>query len=285
MKTTEKIFNDWLESEETKKKNLSNVTIDNYRRTVKNIGFGILNGQESIIKKLKSNYDNPNTLSSFLNMIIILREFNDKDTDKLIKLRNDMKKEIIQLRKEKLKEADKELPSLEEIKKEFEKLDGIQYIINYLILNYGFRNKDLNLVYVDKLPEEKTQNYITPIRGGLKLSINDYKTNKSYNEKVIKITDKEFSKKFKSMKYKDGDYIIANKNNKPYGMSNFNNRVLKNTIFDLGEAKLFKIVIKDLIDSKNFERIAELSKTRGTDFTTIMSSYNIYNNGEKIENK
>lgn len=281
MKSTEKIFNDWLEDEETRKKNLSNITIDNYKRTVKNIGFGILNGQESIIKKLNSNFDNPNTRASFLNMIIILREYLDKDTDKLIKLRNDMKKEITVLRKEKLKEAEKKLPSLEEVETELEKLDGIKYVINYLILNYGLRNKDLNLVYVDKLPEDKTENYITPMKGGFKLSINDYKTNKSYNEKVIKIKNKGFNKKFKSMKYKDGMYLISNKENKPYGISNFNNRILKNTIFDLGEAKMFKILIKDLIEKKDFEMIDNLSKTRGTDMTTIMSSYNIYNNGEK----
>lgn len=281
MKSTEKIFNDWLEDEDTKKKNLSNITIDNYKRTVKNIGFGILNGQESIIKKLNSNFDNPNTRASFLNMIIILREYINKDTDKLIKLRNDMKKEITKLRKEKLKEAEKKLPSLEEVETELGKLDGIKYVINYLILNYGLRNKDLNLVYVDKLPEDKTENYITPMKGGFKLSINDYKTNKSYNEKVIKIKNKEFNKKFKSMKYTDGRYLISNKENKPYGISNFNNRILKNTIFDLGEAKMFKILIKSLIEKKDFEMIDNLSKTRGTDMSTIMSSYNIYNNGEK----
>ena len=43
---------------------LSTTTINNYKTTAKNIPFGIFSTQATIIKKLKSNYENPNMRAS-----------------------------------------------------------------------------------------------------------------------------------------------------------------------------------------------------------------------------
>ena len=53
------------------------------------------------------------------------------------------------------------------------------------------------------------------------------------------------------------------------------------TIDKLGEAKLFKVLIADLLGKKDFSKIEELVNSRGTSISTIMKSYNIYNNGDK----
>ena len=130
------IFNEWINSEEVKAKNLSPISIKNYERTAKNLNFGILNGQPTIIKKLKENYENPNTQSSYLNMIILLRRFKDLDVDKLIKLRNTLKTEIEKHRKNNLEKSKDELPSYEYLENQLEHLEGIKYIINYLFINF-----------------------------------------------------------------------------------------------------------------------------------------------------
>jgi|TARA_R110002020_G_scaffold460402_1_gene678883 hypothetical protein len=277
MKNIENIFDEWLNSEETINRKLSNTTIKNYTNTAKNINFGIMNGQNTLIKKLKENYENPNTRATFLNMIILLRNFKEQDTDKLINYRNLMKKEINTDRKIKLKDSNEELPTLEYLESQLKNLDGMKYIINYLFINYGFRNKDINFKYVTELPEDGKENYLTQVKGGLKMVINDYKTNKSFGTKVYFIRDKDFMKKWKKVELKDGDYILNNNNSK-YSQSRFNEIVKKLSIDNLGETNIFKIVVKDLLEKKDYKKIEELSASRGTSLDTIMRSYNLENN-------
>jgi hypothetical protein len=274
-----KIFNELLDSDEFKNKNLSETTIKNYTNTAKNIGFSVALSQPNLIKKIKENYENPNTKSVVLNMIILLRGSKDKDTDKLIKYRNELKKEISTNRKTKLKNKDEELPTMEYLENQLENLDGIKYIINYLFINYGFRNRDVNFKYVKEIPEDDRENYLSPVRGGLKMTINEYKTNKLYGTKVYFIRDKDFMKKWKKFKIEDGDYLLNNKGQK-YSVSSFNEIVKKNTIDKLGETNIFKIVIRDLLEKKDFKSIDELSLSRGTSTATIMRNYNLKNSTE-----
>ena len=154
----------------------------------------------------------------------------------------------------------------------------MKYIINYLFINYGFRNKDINLKYVDKLPEDKPENYMVEVNKGVKLSINDYKTDKQYGEKVFFIRDSKFMKELRKLKLKDGDYLISSPSGKKYSISNFNDIILKYSIDQLGETNIFKILMKDLIDKKDYKRIEELSVSRGTSLQTLIRSYNVYNN-------
>lgn len=274
-----KIFNELLDSDEFKNKNLSETTIKNYTNTAKNIGFSVALSQPNLIKKIKENYENPNTKSVVLNMIILLRGSKDKDTDKLIKYRNELKKEISTNRKTKLKNKDEELPTMEYLENQLENLDGIKYIINYLFINYGFRNRDVNFKYVKEIPEDDRENYLSPVRGGLKMTINEYKTNKLYGTKVYFIRDKDFMKKWKKFKIEDGDYLLNNKGQK-YSVSSFNEIVKKNTIDQIGETNIFKIVIRDLLDKNDFKKIDELSLSRGTSTATIMRNYNLKNSTE-----
>ena len=274
-----KVFNKLLDSDEFKNKNLSPTTIKNYTNTAKNIGFSISLSQPNLIKKIKENYENPNTKSVVLNMIILLRNTADKDTDKLIKYRNELKKDITSNRKTKLKTNDEQLPTMEYLEKQLEELEGIKYIINYLFINYGFRNKDINFKYVKSIPEEGRENYLSPVRGGLKMVINEYKTDKLYGTKVYFIRDKIFMKKWKRFKILDGDYLLNNKGEK-YSISSFNEIVKKNTIDKIGETNIFKIVIRDLLEKKDFKTIEELSSSRGTSMDTIMRNYNLSNSNE-----
>ena len=56
---------------------------------------------------------------------------------------------------------------------------------------------------------------------------------------------------------------------------------MKLSINNLGEAKMFKILIGHLLDKKDFNKIEELVKSRGTSMSTILKSYNVYSNNDK----
>ena len=267
---------------ETIKDKVSPQTQKTYLQISNTLPFNVLTTQPTIIKKLNELYKNPNTKALYLNMIILVRRHNKDETDKLIKFRNSLRDDIIKLRKEKLGESQNNLPSYNELLGKLDGLKGLSYIVNYIFLKHGTRNKDINLKYILKLPKNKEdENYLVHNKNKVVLDINDYKTDKTFGSKSIIINDKKFIEELKSLNLKDGDYLISKKNGDKLKMSSFNERILNMTIDKLGEAKLFKVLIADLLGKKDFTKIEELVNSRGTSISTIMKSYNIYNNGDK----
>lgn len=277
-----------LMNEYLKKQNkISEQTKKTYIQTATTLPFNITTTQPTIIKKLKELYTNPNTLSLYLNMIILLRRDNNLEHNKLVKLRNDLREEIISIRKENMSDSKNTLPSYKEIIDKLKDMNGIRYVINYLILEYGLRNKDINLLYVNKLPNEQNENenYISKSKNGYKLTINDFKTEKSFGTKIIDITDKKFKEEFNKLNIKDNSYLIPKKNGDKLKINSFNDKIINLTVDGLGEVKLFKIHIKYLLDTKDFDKLEELVNTRGTSLATILKSYNVYNNDMKKNEK
>ena len=270
-----------------KEKSVSEGTLKTYKNIGESLPFSLLTSQPVLIKKLKDLYSNPNTLQLYLNMIILVRRFKDEDTDKLIKLRNSLRDEIIESRKKNLDELDDKLPKVDYIMNELNNLTGIRYVLNYLIINHALRNKDLNLQFVKTLPKNKTDNYILNKGKHILLDINDYKTEEKYGNKQIKITDDKFINEFKSLGLKNEDYLLSKKDkSKITNISTFNDKVLNLTIDKLGQNKLVKIVIKDLLNHKNFQKLEQLSLDRGTSLAVLLKSYNLHNgNGNEEKEK
>ena len=263
-------------------KKLSSQTLKTYENIGKNLPFNITTNQNTIIKKLKEIYDNPNTLSLYLNMIILIRRYNNEETDKLIKLRNSLRDAIIKERKDNLDLFDDTLPSLKNIEDELDNLTGIQYIINYLIINLGLRNGDMNLKFVKSFDNTDT-NQIKIKGKKILLLIKDYKTEKSFGEKQLEVTDDKFLNQLKNMKLKNDDYLITMKNgDRINNITTWNDKVKKLTISNLGQNKIIKIKIKDLINNKQFDKLEQLSKSRGTSLQVLLTSYNLHN-GNKDE--
>ena len=267
-------------------KTISEQTKKTYTQISNNLPFSVLISQPTIIKKLNELYPNPNTKSLYLNMIILVRRKNQEPTDKLIKYRNSLRDDIIKIRKDKMSQTKSTLPSYSDIMMRLNELGGIRYIINYLFINHGLRNKDVNLKIVTKLPKEKEdENYLVLGKKHVKLDINDYKTDKTFGNKQIIITDKKFIDELKSLKLNHNDYLLAKKNGEKLKLSSFNEKIISLSIDKLGEAKIFKILIGHLLDKKDFNKIEELVGSRGTSMTTILKSYNIYSNSDNDSEK
>lgn len=261
---------------ETKK--VSEGTINTYKNIGNGLPFNILTSQPVIIRKLRALYDNPNTLGLHLNMIILLRRFNDEETDKLVKMRNSLRNVIIKSRKENLAKLDETLPSPSYLITQLDNLSGIRYLINYLMINHTLRNKDINLKFVKTLPEEKTENYIYFKGKNAVVYITDYKTESKYGDKVIKVDSPRFIRELKQMKLKDGDYLLSLKNgDKITSPTTFNDKMVKLTIDGLGQNKIAKIIIKNLLTNKSFSKLEQLSRDRGTSLEVMLKSYNLHN--------
>lgn len=276
-KINEQLIIDYIEKIKEDKK-VSEGTIRTYQNI--KIPFNILSSQPTIIKKLKELYENPNTIQLHLNMVILVRRHNNEETDKLITFRNSLRDKINETRKNKLKELNDNLPKPDYLLEQLDEMSGIRYIINYLMIHHGLRNKDTNLKFVKSLPEKKTENYLLIKSKNILLNINSYKTVGKYGTKQIKIDDKKFISQVKGMKLTDGQYLISMKNgDKISNVSTFNDRVLNLTIDKMGQAKIVKIIIKDLLLNKAYGRLEQISKDRGTSIEILLKSYNLEYNG------
>ena len=276
-KTNNNLIDEYIEKIKSEKK-VSEGTIKTYKNIGTNLPCNLLSTQPTNIKKLKDLYDNPNTLQLYLNMIILVRRHNDEETDKLIKFRNSLRDEIIESRKKGLDDLDDKLPNSEYILNELNNLTGIRFILNYLMIKHGLRNKDINLKFVKSLPENKTENYLMIKGKNIILNINDYKTEEKYGTKEIKISDDKFINEFKKLKLNDGDYLLPMKNgNKITNTSTFNDKIINLTIDRLGQNKLVKIIIKDLLNNKSFDKLEQMSNDRGTSLDVLLKSYNLHN--------
>ena len=279
-KTNVSLIDEYIEKIKSEKK-VSEGTIKTYKNIGTNLPFNLLSSQPTIIKKLKELYDNPNTLQLYLNMIILVRRHNEEETDKLIKFRNSLRDEIVESRKKGLDDLDDKLPKIDYIMEQLNNLNGIRFILNYLMINHGLRNKDINLKFVKSLPENKSENYLMLKGKNAILDINDYKTEEKYGTKEIKISNEKFVNEIKKMKLDNGDYLFSMKNgSKINNTSTFNDKILNLTIDKLGQNKLVKIMIKDLLSNRSFDKLEQLSKDRGTSLDVLLKSYNLHN-GEK----
>ena len=255
---------------------ISENTQKTYLNVGKNIPFNILTTQSTVIKKLNDLVENPNSMALYLNVIILIRRHNKEETDKLVKFRNQLKDKIINLRKEKLGDLKDNLPTKNDLLEKLNEMSGIRYIINYLFINYGLRNKDINLQIVNKTPNEK-ENYLILSPSKVELIINDYKTDESFGQKKMVVKDKKFIKELKAMNLKNDDYLLSRKDGSKLKISTFNERVKNLSIDKLGETTIFKVIIKQLLIDKNFSEIEKLVESRGTSLATIMKSYNVFN--------
>tara|TARA_R110000803_G_scaffold197301_1_gene260778 strand:+ start:147 stop:992 length:846 start_codon:yes stop_codon:yes gene_type:complete len=271
------IISDYIKKIKEENK-LSDMTIKTYKNIADNISFNIMATQPTIIKKLKALYNNPNTLQLYLNLIILVRKEHTESIDKLIKFRKSLKDEITIERKKNLTELDDTLPTYDKLNGDLDRLVGIMYIVNYLMVRLGFRNKDINLKNVKKIPSEKTENYIMVKPNKITLSINDYKTDKTNGEKIIEITDPRFISELKKLRLNDNEYMLGKKDgSKISNISTFNDKIIKYTIGHLGQTRIIKIVVKQLLKDNDFKRLEELSRTRGTSIAVLLKSYNLLN--------
>ena len=266
-----------------KEKKLSQGTITTYTNIGKNLDFSIMLSQKTLIQKLKDLYDNPNTLQLYLNMIILIRRYNDEATDMLVKLRNSLRDDIIKTRKENLDKLDDKLPSKSYIIEQLNNMSGIRYILNYLIIHHALRNKDMNLLIIEneKDMNDEDQNYmvINKKKKMIKLFINDYKTDTKYGTKEIKITDPDFYKNvIKVFNENESKNLLHLRNgDKIKSISTLNDKILNLTIDNLGQNKIVKVMIKDLLNNKSFDKLEQLSKDRGTSLDVLLKSYNLHN--------
>jgi len=218
----------------------------------------------------KNGLDKASTRLDMINVIIVLRTIEELPIDKLKEYRGHLFQERISKNVEKLNTLKETLMTAteyrEELMKAYEGGEWKKFIVGYLMLTYGVRNKDVDVEIVKdkKAMTDPKQNYIV-IRGKKATWVrNDYKTFKKYGVKTEEITDPEFIKAVKSQ----GVGRLF-----PEGKLNY--LLPKLLINKMLESKVFKMIIDEAYVAKNTEEINRLSKSRGTSIDTIKGFYDL----------
>lgn len=232
----------------------------------------------------------------FISLMKIIR--NTDDFDKYIEeLTTQLKEQSKTNTKKQMNNNNVDYNQLKELLKT---LEGEDYILLYILLNYGVRNKDLvieitddpnlingvlqgninkNILYFQskgKIPlkPNMSQGGETPYK--LYYARNDYKTDTRYGVIKINITDKKFMSIVRTLNI--NDFVFIKRTNKPYDESEMSNllkrtfnKYIKNS--NLTEGLIYKIQVEHLNKTENHKRLKQLSQTRPHTLAVQYSNY------------
>jgi ubiquitin len=267
------------------KTSLSDKTKTNYKNYYKRM-VALLEGKEiikstnkKIIKVLKDDKEIPaSSKQALLNVAIVIKQTHELKTNDLIKYRDNGREKLSEQIATKNIELEKELPSLAELKTFMNELykvkDWDAFLVNYLLINFGVRNMDLDLIItIDKEDVTNGDNYLLVQKSTIKYIRFNYKTAKTYKAKQNVIRSAKVMKACMELLGDEPNALLLSTNKgKRIADNSLNNAVSSKTFDGIGETKYFKVLVKD-----SGKSVAELSKNRGTAINTISSNYDVKN--------
>lgn len=240
-----------------------------YKKLVGILGSDILKTTNpEIIKKIKAIDGSPNTIDGLIKIAIIVKKANKKPTKTLDKFKAQYQKEIEKFNDNKKEELSKNILTPQELYDYLELLknnDGkiTEYIINYLIIHFNTRNKDLDVKIVNKktdINDKENFLYINKKTKKVTYIRNDYKTAKTYGAKTNEINDKDFYEKINKLNL--GKLINVSP-------TSFNKTIQRLTLDGIGSGMYMKI----LSSQARPKELKTISKNRGTSVDTIVENY------------
>ena len=238
-----------------------------------------------------SDFSNHTKKNLFSMLIMILKNNGNFEDEQQLAFneRDIILNQIDSERKDKNKVLLKTLPTQKSIDKDLNEFytekQYLKYIINYLVITYNLRNKDLCLKVVSSMKQTKdkefnylviTEKYITFIR-------NVYKTAPTYGKKENRIQNNKFRDALlnylqsQNVDYKNQEHVIfKNKAGEPLDCTKIGDRL--KYLLITNETKLNKIKVKDINNKPNtIKNLKKMEKNRGTNVNTIITYYSIEN--------
>ena len=158
--------------------------------------------------------------------------------------------------------------------------EATSFIINFLIHDYQVRNEDLNLKIVNSTDQiELCKNYLI-INGNDVIYVRDnYKTRNIYGKKQHIIKNKVMVNLCKLLQ---GRYLLSLPNGTQIKTTSLSSYVGDRTYKQMGEGKIFKLIVQDAFTSKNIMGTLEkIANNRGSSLNQMKAHYNL-NGGEPI---
>ena len=220
-----------------------------------------------------------NTRAGLLMLVILLKRFYNIPHKELqlFRVENDLQVQIQTQERKKLQQKEVGKYSITDLKTHmldvYNKKDYTAYIINYILIHYGVRNQDLNVILTaDKSLMNEENNYLFVKNGSVVEYIrNHYKTHKHYGNKTYAIRDKRFMTSVKKLLANGTKYLLHKQNGEPLTDTSLFHRIQTYTLDGLGEGDYFKIIIAEY--DSNVDMLEHYESSRGTKLSTIIENY------------
>ena len=240
-----------------------------YKRLVDILGNDVLKtSNNEIIKKIKQVDASPNSIDGLIKIAIIVKKKNKKATKTLDKFKATYQAEIEKFNDEKKDTLSKNIKTPQDLLDYLEMLKNkdnkiVEYIVNYLIIFFNTRNKDLDLKIVNKKSDiNSTDNFLYINKKTKKITFirNDYKTAKTYGKKENQIDNKDFYNKVNDINL--GTLIKV-------ASSSLNKTIQRMTLDNIGTGGYMKIISS----AAKPKEIKKISLNRGTSVDVVLSEY------------
>jgi hypothetical protein len=231
-----------------------------------------------IIQIINNITDNAFNRQNYLTIPIKLKKLANKPVMELEIYREQNKSAVLIHKQDKKETANLLGLTLKDFENYVERLYTVEqyeeYVINYLMLHYGVRTQDLDVVILDsKLKKQMRDddNYLVLYKTKIEYIRNKYKTFKVYGQKKITITDKKFVNAVKQLKRENFEPLLIKDGKRLNQETELNKIVQRMSFAKYGEGRLFKL----LVDAYKYddEKIKKLSDSRGTSVQEILNSY------------
>ena len=233
-----------------------------------------------LISLLKNQDIPPSSKNSILNVISLILKTKNKPIQSITDYRDELDKQYYINKKESNKLLKEVLPSINELNTFTEGLYSKkmyrEYIINYLMIKFGLRNLDIDVIITDdKSKVNGVDNFLLITKKYISFIVNRYKTRDTYGTKKFKLEVKPFISAVKHL-YDECDTdtvckLLINKDGTD--VVDKNKYILHRTYDKLGEGKIFKSIVSDYIKQGKIEKTKSYGKTRGTDISVILKDY------------
>ena len=271
-------------------KNTQKTYLQAFNKLVDLMNIDSLNGapQKDIIVAVEK-ITNPNSRVMLINIAMNIKKHYENRTDMLKTERERIKRQINENKNNKKDEKKDNLPTRRDLERYLNDLylDGEYraFIINYLLLNYYVRNKDLDIVIVNnkedykKLGVKGDDNVVFAGSKNIYLR-NQYKTVKQYGQKKYSFNSTKFSKavnKFVEQQNSEEDivYLLSDKNGNRITNDSIGNFIKRFTLNKLTESDYNKIAVSQIKDISDYADLKSISERRGTSVPTLVSEYNL----------
>jgi len=212
-----------------------------------------------------------NTKKNLMNLLVMIKKQVDQTQYReLYELREKLREDVNVELKEKHENLNTDsIIKYDELVQFLKLQTNASYIINYILLYYCTRNRDLNLTiaeYSGEIPD--TGNWLLIDTDKVIFVRNDYKTAGVYGQLIFNITNKTFIKYAKQL-YKKGDTKLLKS-------ISFDKEIRGYTMRGLSETDICKIVIHYFLTSNRYSEVLEISKRRGSSLDALLQNYNFH---------
>lgn len=300
---TDQQFATFIEEKDFKGQSLK-MYLSNYKK-FEDMNNNILTANQKVIidyinnsKKADGTTPTPNTLLSMNSFAISFRRHNDKSVNKLLKHREELEE---QSRKRKAiinEEKLTSLPSVQDLIAHENKLyregDWLGFIIVHLLRMVNVRIKDLNILMLKpghkfsggkmKNKDDKNNYFFVRKNGETMYVRNNYKTYDKYGMKKNLLTAKKLRQAVANfvdttgleLSKNDPIYLFSKVNkNQQLDETSINKIIQSKTLDNLGENEYNNIIVTDAMNKKDYKKLKQIEKNRGTDMSTLMKEYGL----------